>query len=73
MKRMSIEPKNMEKMDDLIDLFRKKLPEDEEGTLEIYQRDIVSGELTFIKKILIYCDLFLSDEDIIQEKSAKDR
>lgn len=73
LKRMSIEPKNVENVDDLIDLFRRKLPEDEEGTLQIYKRDIVSGELTFIKKVMIYSELFLSEEDLIIEKSIEDK
>jgi len=62
-KRLSIEPRNMTSADDLVEIFKKKLPDEEEGTLTIYQRDLVSGELTFVKKIHIFQDLFLNHED----------
>ena len=67
-KRMSIEPKNLTNGDDLIELFRIKLPEEEEGSLKIYEKDIISGELTFIKKVMIYNNLFLTKEDSIQDE-----
>ncbi|MFX1236298.1 MAG: hypothetical protein ACFFAS_18775 [Promethearchaeota archaeon] len=63
LKRISVEPKNMTNMDDLITLFNKKLPEDEEGTLEIYRKDLISGELTFVKKVMIYKNLFLTERE----------
>ena len=62
-KRRSIEPKNITNPDDLIELFRKKLPEEEEGTLKIYQKNLISGDLTFVKKVMIYNDLHLTEED----------
>ncbi len=62
-KRMSIEPRNMENADDLLEIFKEKLPDEEEGTLTIYQRDLISRELTFVKKIQIYKDLFLTREE----------
>lgn len=62
-KRMSIEPRNMVNADDLVEIFKEKLPDEEEGTLTIYQRDLISRELTFVKKIQIYKDLFLTNEE----------
>ncbi|MFX1275802.1 MAG: hypothetical protein ACFFBP_11050 [Promethearchaeota archaeon] len=62
-KRLSIEPKNMTNIDELIEIFRNKLPEEEEGTLKIYEKDLISGELTFVKTIMIYKDLHLTEED----------
>ena len=62
-KRLSIEPRNMTNIDDLIALFRNKLPEDEEGTLKIYEKDLISGEITHVKTIMIYKDLYLTEED----------
>ncbi|MBN1800756.1 MAG: hypothetical protein JW891_04575 [Candidatus Lokiarchaeota archaeon] len=63
LQKISIEPKNMTNAEDLIDLFKTKLPEDEEGTLEIYQKDLVSGRLSFVKKVMIYKNLFLSEKE----------
>ena len=68
-KRMSIEPRNMSNIDDLIELFREKLPDDEEGTLKIYRRDRIKGDLTFIKKVMIFNNLFLNKEDSIKDKT----
>jgi len=62
-KRMSIEPRNMTNADDLVEIFKEKLPDEEEGTLTIYQRDLISRELTFVKKIRIFKDLFLTREE----------
>jgi len=53
----------MENADDLLEIFKEKLPDEEEGTLTIYQRDLISRELTFVKKIQIYKDLFLTREE----------
>ncbi len=63
LQKISVEPKNMTNVDELITLFKKKLPEDEEGTLEIYQKDLISGKLTFVKKVMIYKNLFLSEKE----------
>ena len=65
-KRMSIQRKDL---DDLINLFDKNLPPNEEGILRIYKRNLLSGEQTFVKKISIITSLFLTKEESIKNSS----
>lgn len=67
-KRMSIEPREMTNADDLVEIFKNKLPDEEEGILKIYQRDLISGSLTFVKKIMIFNDLFITREESNREE-----
>jgi len=63
-KRMTI---TRNEIDDLINLFDKNLPQNEEGVLKIYEKNRLSGEQTFVKKISILNSLFLTREESIKE------
>jgi len=63
-KRLTIQRKEI---DDLINLFDKNLPPNEEGVLRIYEKNLLSGEQTFVKKISILNSLFLTREDSIKK------
>ena len=63
-KRMTI---TRNEIDDLINLFDKNLPQNEEGTLKIYEKNRLSGEQTFVKKISILNSLFLTREESIKK------
>ena len=63
-KRMTIQRK---KLDDLINLFDNNLPPNEEGVLRIYEKNLLSGEQVFIKKISIINSLFLTREESIKK------
>ncbi len=63
-KRLTITRKELE---DLIDLYDHNLPPHEEGVLRIYEKDLLSGEQTFLKKISILNALFLTKEESIKK------
>jgi hypothetical protein len=62
-KRMTIRRKQI---DDLINLFENNLPPDEEGVLRIYEKNLLTGEQVFVKKISIINSLFLTREESIK-------
>jgi len=63
-KRMTITRKEI---DDLINLFDKNLPPNEEGVLRVFRKNRLSGEQTFIKKISILTSLFLTKAESIKK------
>jgi len=63
-KRLTIQRKEIE---DLINLFDRNLPPNEEGVLRIYEKNRLSGEQIFIKKISILNSLFLTREESIKK------
>jgi len=63
-KRMTIQRKQL---DELINLFDKNLPPNEEGVLRIYEKNLLTGEKVFIKKISIINSLFLTREESIKK------
>lgn len=65
-KRLTIQRKEI---DDLINIFEKRFPPDEEGVLRIYEKNLLSGEQTFIKKISIINSLFLTREESIKKST----
>ena len=63
-KRLTIQRKEV---DDLIKIFEDNLPANEEGVLRIYEKNLLSGEQVFIKKITIINSLFLTREESIKK------